>query len=69
MRARLMILFTALVALLVLSGCPETSAISTEACAHVGDPCRLPSGPMGVCSESLATECEHPPCLACTSQH
>ncbi len=69
MLARLARAALAFVALATLAGCPETTTVASDPCEHVGDPCRLPSGPMGVCSESLAVACPEPPCLACTSQH
>ncbi len=52
---------------LVLGGCPQTRRVPT-ACTHVGEQCRMPDGPLGVCSETSST-CATPPCLACTSQH
>ncbi|MDQ3034445.1 MAG: hypothetical protein M3Y87_18700 [Myxococcota bacterium] len=57
----------------LLAGCPDTSgpppARAPTVCERAGQPCQLPAGPMGICNESLAAECETPPCLACFSQH
>lgn len=36
-------------------------------CERLGDPCRTPEGPLGVCNET--SPCEAPPCLACIPQH
>jgi len=55
------------VLVLVLPACPEGAPIATT-CAQVGDRCRLPDGPIGICGESLG-ECAEPPCLVCQSQH
>lgn len=61
------------VSALALSGCGESRAISPAraptVCERAGQPCQLPDGPMGVCNESLAAQCDTPPCLACFSQH
>jgi hypothetical protein len=60
-----------MLALALLAGCPESGAppAASAPCERIGDPCRLPAGPMGVCNESLAASCDTPPCLACISQH
>jgi hypothetical protein len=52
---------------LVLPACPEGAPIATT-CERVGDRCRMPDGPVGICGESLG-ECAEPPCLVCQSQH
>jgi hypothetical protein len=54
----------------VLVGCPEARpAPSQDApCAQIGQRCRTPEGPLGVCNEQ-AGECASPPCLACIPQH
>ncbi|MGE0788370.1 MAG: hypothetical protein AB7S26_22035 [Sandaracinaceae bacterium] len=59
-----------LLSVIILGGCDATTRAPEVAapCEHMGDPCRLPSGPMGVCNETTAP-CESPPCLACISQH
>ncbi len=56
-----------LVLVLVLPACPEGAPVATT-CARVGDRCRMPDGPIGICGETLG-ECAEPPCLACQSQH
>lgn len=62
-----------ILSLALLAGCPDsmprTSPSAPTVCERAGQPCQLPDGPMGVCNESLAAECETPPCLACFSQH
>ncbi len=72
MSSRALVLFTSL-ALARLTGCPDTSSTAPvrtpTVCERAGQPCQLPEGPMGVCNESLAVQCETPPCLACFSQH
>lgn len=65
-------LATALSALLVLGGCPAgaaTTAPKTEACARVGDQCKLRDGLLGVCVAKEDQQCEAPPCLFCQPQH
>jgi hypothetical protein len=56
---------------LVLGGCPGASeAPVLEAdCARIGQRCRLPEGPVGVCNDTGRTDCAEPPCLACMAQH
>lgn len=55
--------------LLSVSGCPDTTPVTRGRCEGVGTPCQLENGTLGICSESLATACPSPPCLACTPQH
>lgn len=57
---------------LLLSGCPDGSAAPAapgQQCAQLGDRCRLPDGPMGVCNDTGRRDCASPPCLACMPQH
>ena len=61
----------ALGATVALGGCGEARrapAPEAEPCARIGDRCRLPEGPVGVCNVTTAP-CDDPPCLACISQH
>lgn len=60
-----------LLSLAWLAGCADRPSRATEptACERMGQPCRMPDGPMGICNESTAVECASPPCLACISQH
>jgi len=57
--------------LLLLAGCPEGSAGPVEGaeCEEIGQRCRTPDGPVGVCNDTGRTDCESPPCLACMPQH
>jgi hypothetical protein len=58
-------------AALLLEGCPETTRAPEvgDACERIGQQCRLPEGPVGVCNDTGRTDCAEPPCLACVSQH
>jgi hypothetical protein len=60
-----------LVAALLLSGCPETASTPEpeQPCERIGQRCRLPDGPVGVCNDTGRTDCESPPCLRCMPQH
>ena len=56
-----------------LAGCPEQRGAAPNAqpeppCEQLGQRCRTPEGPLGVCNESPGS-CESPPCLACIPQH
>lgn len=50
-------------------GCPEVEEAPSATCARVGDKCKLPSGPLGVCMERACPEGEAAPCLYCQGQH
>ncbi|MCZ7680716.1 MAG: hypothetical protein M5U28_18880 [Sandaracinaceae bacterium] len=47
---------------------PAPPARPPTECARLGERCQLPDGPIGICSET-SEPCDHPPCLACVSQH
>ena len=57
--------------LLLLAGCPEGAAgpVGDAECEEIGQRCRTPAGPGGVCNDTGQTDCESPPCLACMPQH
>lgn len=54
-----------------LVGCPEgpTGPVSGTECERIGQQCRLPDGPVGVCNDTGRSDCDEPPCLACMPQH
>lgn len=39
------------------------------ACQTLGEQCKLPAGPLGVCTSVPCAPGAQGPCLACTSQH
>ena len=62
----------AVAALSFVSGCPTGSSSGPapgEACVERYAKCRLPDGPLGVCSDVPCEEGEVEPCLRCVSQH
>jgi hypothetical protein len=55
---------------LMTGGCPgvTTDPVPT-ACARVGDKCKLPSGPLGVCLQAESCPEGSGPCFVCQPQH
>ena len=54
---------------LLTAGCPDMAASSVPTtCARVGDKCKLPSGPLGVCQQTDCAEGSGP-CFVCQPQH
>jgi hypothetical protein len=57
---------------LLLSGCPtgwSSAPTPGGACVERYAKCRLPDGPLGVCSDVPCEEGQTEPCLRCVSQH
>lgn len=55
---------------ILLSGCPAaTEAPISANCTKVGEKCRTPSGPLGVCDTGRCQPGEREPCLKCVPQH
>jgi hypothetical protein len=51
-------------------GCEsDKTAPPSETCAKVGDTCKLPNGPLGICNAEPCKPGASPPCLRCTPQH
>ena len=70
--------FTMRVCLLFLAfglfGCPQDALTEISAkCVKLGDKCKLPSGPLGVCDQQpcpgKSTDDRSKMCLRCISQH
>ena len=68
--ARPLVVGLLLVSITLLPGCPESTQRggTPSECTRLGDRCQLPSGPIGICSETTEP-CDAPPCIACMSQH
>jgi hypothetical protein len=59
-----------LLSLLGALGCEQATKPSAgTACKQLGDQCKLPKGPLGVCNPVPCAPGAQAPCLACTSQH
>lgn len=52
------------------TGCPEPrrAPVDEPPCERIGQRCRTPDGPLGICNEG-GGECPSPPCLTCVPQH
>jgi hypothetical protein len=51
-------------------GCGDVKSSGPAAkCVRIGDQCKLPAGPLGVCSAVDCKPDEVPPCMVCMSQH
>jgi hypothetical protein len=60
----------ALLALATAGGCRDVKNSAPAAkCVRIGDQCKLPAGPLGVCSAVDCKPDEVPPCMVCMSQH
>jgi hypothetical protein len=57
----------------LIIGCPakdrNPKPQRVETCRKLYEQCKLPNGPLGVCSESACEPGQRPPCMACVSQH
>jgi len=55
---------------LTAAGCPEMAADAVPTtCARVGDKCKLPSGPLGVCQQTDCAPGAGTACFVCQPQH
>lgn len=48
---------------------PTRSSAPAEVCTKVGEQCKLPDGPLGVCNSVPCKDGEAGPCFRCVSQH
>jgi hypothetical protein len=62
-----------LLSAMLSTGCPERSSGGSagppKICTRLAEQCTLPSGALGVCSDTPCPAGREWPCLACTSQH
>lgn len=58
------------VAALVLLGCPpQAAAPVSAACTKLGEKCKTPAGPLGVCDSVACGAGVAGPCFICMPQH
>lgn len=52
-----------------VSGCPSTQGAPTAKCTQLNAQCKLPDGPLGVCTDTACGDGSESGCMECTSQH
>jgi hypothetical protein len=64
-------LLAAFVAVAALSGCDAglMAESASTVCREAGAQCLLPTGPLGVCEQTLCEGDAGSPCFTCVSQH